>query len=94
MPLSTWDFKDPDEVLDYKIDWATNRLVAGDTITSSIWTITPAGLTKNSDSHTGTATTIWLSGGTAGEAYILLNRVVTAGGRTHDETVKLRVKSR
>lgn len=90
MALS-WDApKDPDEVKDYGINWAT--LLSTDTIATSTWTV-PDEITMDSDSHTTTATTVWLSGGTAGESYSLLNRIVTAGGRTYDRTVKLKMKS-
>lgn len=90
MALS-WDAKDPDEVLDYTIDW-TARL-AGDTIAASTWVV-PAGITKDSDSFTTTGTVIWLSAGAIGEAYELTNRIDTAGGRTMDQTVKLKVKAK
>lgn len=88
MSLS-WPFKDPDEVLDYEIDWSARLLT--DTIVTSTWVV-PTGLTEDSTENTTTTTTVWLSGGTTGEVYEVLNRVVTAGGRTMDQTVKLKVK--
>ncbi len=94
-----WPFKDPDEVLDYEIDWYGTAVEPGrlygstDTIDTSLW-VTPSGITKDSDDQTGTTTTIWLSGGTLGETYEILNRVVTAGGRTMDQTVKLKIKAK
>lgn len=87
----TWPFKDPDEVLDYQLDWS-DRL-GTDTISTSTWTV-PGGITKNSDSHTTTAAIIWLSSGTDGVTYEFLNRIVTAGGRTMDQTVKLKVRAK
>jgi hypothetical protein len=86
-----WPFKDPDEVLDYGIDW-TARL-AGDTIQSSTW-IVPDGITKVSDSSNDTSTEIWLSGGTLGAALQITNRVVTHGARTMDQSVTLLIKSK
>jgi uncharacterized phage protein (predicted DNA packaging) len=83
-----WPDKDPDEVADFQIDW-TARL-DGDTISSSTWVI-PSGLTQNSAAFADTSTTVWLAGGTAGSTYILVNRVVTAGSRTLEEAVSLRV---
>ena len=83
-----WPNKDPDEVLDYQIDW-TARL-ATDTITASTW-IVPASITKDSDSFTGTATTIWLSAGTNGTSLKITNRIVTAKGRTMEESVNIRI---
>lgn len=91
----TWErTKDPDEVVDYGINWddPPNSL-AGDTILTSTW-IVPPGITKNSDGATATTTTIWFSGGTVGENYSNVNRVVTVGGRTFDQTVKLRCRTR
>ena len=91
MALS-WPPKDPDEVLDYEIDWAL-RLDGADTITTSTWLV-PVGITKDSDSKTTTTTTIWLSGGTEGTTYSLVNRVVTTQGRTFDQTAKLKLKTK
>jgi hypothetical protein len=90
MALSWTPPKDPDEVKDYGVDWAL--LLDTDTISTSTWTV-PAGITKNSDSNTDTTTTVWVSGGTAGDSYLLQNRVVTAGGRTYDRTCKLKMKN-
>lgn len=87
----TWDFKDPDEVLDYEVDW-TDRL-AGDTISASLWEV-PEGIEMDSEDFSSTKTTIWLSGGTLGERYSLLNRITTAGGRVMDATVRLPIKAR
>lgn len=91
MALS-WPFKDPDEVLDYSIDWS-NRIDAGDTISTVTWSF-PAGITKVSQSLAGNVATCFVSGGTEGVAYSIGCRVVTTGGRTMDETVKLKVKTR
>lgn len=87
-----WDPKDPDEVLDYEVDW-TARL-DGDTIVTSTWPTVPAGITKDSDSHTATQSTIWLSGGTLGATYDLTCRITTVGGRTMDQTVRIGVKAK
>ena len=85
------DPKDPDEVLDYVLDWAAP--LAGDTIESSSWTL-PIGITAGAQSNTATAATIWLSGGTAGENYDLINRIVTTGGRTREQTCTLKVRTK
>ena len=87
-----WPNKDPDEVLDYVVDW-TERL-AGDTISSSNFSIVSGGaaLVIDSEGNTTEETTVWLSGGTLDASYEVLNRVTTAGGRTMDQTVKLKIK--
>jgi hypothetical protein len=85
-----WPDKDPDEVVDYHIDWSAR--LDGDTISTSTWVV-PSGITKDSDENTTTSTTIWLSGGDEGATYVIVNRVDTAGGRTFDEVVTLTVAS-
>lgn len=89
--MKRWQPKDPDENADFGVDWS-NRL-AGDTIVSSSW-ILPAGLISSANSYEGNLAIIWLHGGTLGKTYEVLNRVVTAGGRTFDQTVSLRIKSK
>lgn len=86
-----WDHKDPDEVVDYSVEWAPR--LGDDAIDSSTW-IVPVGLTQGTVGVVGTVTTIWLSGGTLGTTYEIINRVVTTGGRTYDETITLEIKSR
>jgi hypothetical protein len=43
------------------------------------------------NSKTATATTVWLSGGTAGTIYSITNTITTVGARTNRKTIKLRV---
>lgn len=103
MSLS-WPAKDPDEVLDFDIDWASRLLSAdeiaagtttpADAIASSQFTLPAGTLVANSSSYSSTRTKVWLSGGDDGLSYAVLNRIVTAGGRTMDQTVKLKVKSK
>lgn len=90
----TWESsKDPNEVKDYELDWSDRLETASDTISTSAWSIVTDSptLVIDSSSTTTTVTKVWLSAGTDGTTYDLLNRVVTAGGRTYDQTVKLRV---
>lgn len=94
--------KDPDDVKDYGINWIP-RLETDDIVTST-WSIVTAGSElamdsdsfNNSDTVDGAAaktTTVWLSGGVEG-SFELLNRITTTGGRTYDQTVKLKIKER
>ena len=97
-----WPAKDPDEVEDFICDW-TARLAPGDTIASSLW-IVPVGITSSTEQILNNqtigglpnryGTLIWLSGGTIGSSYIFVNRIGTTGGRSYDQSVKLRVKTR
>ena len=83
--------KDPNDVLEYQVNWAT--WIGSDTITESTWVV-PTGITKDSDSFTDTVTTIWLSSGTAGAIYELVNRITTAAGRIRDFTCVIKVQER
>lgn len=89
-PIATF-YKDPDAVKDYVIDWETNYLETDDEIATSVWSV-PSGITKDSDSNSTGTTTIWLSGGTAGSSYELVNRITTTGGRTDDRTIVIIVE--
>ena len=90
MARTYWPNKDPDEVLDYSIDWS-DRL-DGDTIVSSTWEIVSGTVVEGVNTRTSETTTVWLSGGAAGENAEIHNRIVTAAGRTMDQTVYLRVR--
>lgn len=92
MSTKTWPNKDPNEVLDYGIDWS-QRLSPTEVIISSAWTV-PGGLVSSTESFGANSTTIWLSGGTEGATYTLVNRVGTDEGRVYDQSVKIKVKSR
>ncbi len=83
--------KDPSAVLDYMIDWS--RWLKGDTIQTSQWTV-PAGLALVSQTNTTTTTTVWLSGGTAGQTYTVTNRITTASGRTDERSIIIKVEDR
>ena len=86
--MNYWPKKRASEKLDYRIDWSAR--LDGDQIASSQWTV-PAGLTATNQSFTTTATTIWLSGGTAGKRYSLTCKITTIQGRIIEETVGLEV---
>ena len=85
--------KDPDAVLDYPFDWSKWLAVVGDTLSSVTWLI-DASLTKVSSSFTAVTATIFISGGVIGTLCSVTCRVVTAGGRTEDRTITLRIKAR
>jgi hypothetical protein len=84
--------KDPNEILDYLIDWSA-KLSQGETLTASTITVSD-GLVLDSSSFSTTATTIWLSGGTEGATANILNRVTTSQNRTMDVTALLPIRSK
>lgn len=94
MSIPSWPFKDPDELLDYEIDWAAR--LDTDTISTSLWDINgpDAALTTPLDTKTATTTTIWLDAGTLNKVYTMTNHITTAGGRQMDQSVRLKIKTK
>lgn len=92
MPLTTLT-KDPEEVLDYAIDWSA--MLGGDTIATVVWTV-PSPLTKVSQSNTTTIATAFISGGLATDlaGYVVACKITTAGGRTGKRTFTLKAADR
>lgn len=84
--------KDPDSILDYTIDW--EDWLDGDTISASTWEVDSSGIAVDSDTHTATLATVWLSGGTIGAAYDVTNEIVTATGRTEHRTITIAIGER
>jgi fructosamine-3-kinase len=85
--------KDPDATLEFGRDWSTWLAASGDTIVTSIWLV-PAGLTVVDESNTATVALVWLSGGTAGQSYVITNRITTAQNRTDDRSIQIVVRQR
>lgn len=98
--------KDPGGVLDFKRDWKYDTeaaraaggtgngwLASGETITTSTWTV-PTGITKDSDSNADGLAVVWLSGGTVGQSYRVVNTVVTSAGRTDRRSITVSIQDR
>jgi hypothetical protein len=102
-----WPNKDPDEQLDYSIDWSR---FLGDsiTITGVQWSVDAADSTKTtiaggdtvngiqnvSQSHTNTVATINIGSGTNNIEYKFYCRITDTSGSQAERVVKLRVKER
>jgi hypothetical protein len=88
--------KDPDAVLDYAIDWASEYLL-GDLIADSQWSVVPdetGGVAIVGSQFDSSTTTVKASGGLTGRIYRLVNHVVLESGRTDNRSVVLRVEKR
>jgi hypothetical protein len=99
-----WANKDPDEILDYSIDWS--RFLDTATISSVLWyvdnasgvkTLLSAGSTVNgiqnvSQTNTTTVATINLGLGTLNSEYKFYCRITDSTGSIAERTVKLRIK--
>ena len=80
------------DIVDYTIDWSAD-LATGESISTSTWTA-DTGITLDDDSDTATTTTVFVTGGTAGVKYKLVNTIVTdnAVPRTLVKTIVVPVK--
>lgn len=90
--MAAWPDKDPNDKLDYTIDWSA-ALTEGDTIVASEWEI-PNELTSSNISFDTTKTIVWLAGGGNGGKHSIINKVTTSAGRVIERSVLLKVKSR
>ena len=86
--FANFDPKDPDATRFYTWDFS-DWLDTGESISSYTFPSFPAGLTQVSDSNDTTSVTVKISGGTAGESYDIICRVVTDAGQTDDKTLTL-----
>lgn len=95
MDSSNFPPKAPGAVLDYAVDWS-DWLAAGETITESAWSISPDddSLVEDSSDYTGIATVIWVSGGTEGQRYTLVNHITTSAGREDERTIAFSIAQR
>lgn len=99
-----WPLKDPDEILDYSVDWS--RWLNGASIVSISWyvdnsagvkTLLSAGSTVNgiqnvSQTISGGVATINLGLGTANTEYKFTCRMTDNSGNVAERVIKLRVK--
>ena len=81
--------KDPGSILDYTIDWDQGWLAGGETISTSVWKISPTGLTQDSEAETTTTATITVSGGTHAVSYYVTNVITTSAARTGERTIRI-----
>lgn len=102
-----WPSKDPNDTLDYSIDWS-RFLNGGATIGSMTWYIDDAnglkqpftpvntvnGLTATGMSNSPTVTTIYLSDGTLNKNYKIYCRIVDTASRIVERSVTLSIKER
>lgn len=76
-------YKDTNALLDYKFDWSS-WLGAGETITDVVVTIT-SGLTLFTEVDDDTSVTVWLSGGTDAQTYLVNCKITTTDGRIDEK---------
>jgi hypothetical protein len=98
-----WPDKDPDDQLDYSINWT--EALDGDTISSIVWKIYDAdgvlqtwsaseivnGLQYISSTNTNTVATIYLGSGTAFTTYKIVCRMTASDATVIEQEVRIRV---
>lgn len=101
-----WPDKDPDEIVDYSVDWS--RFLGSDTITSAVWSIDDANGTKTEVNSaddvnglifmqgtlSGQVATARFNGGTNNIRYNITCRVNTGEGLRFERSVFLRIKEK
>ncbi len=100
--MKTWKSKDPDDVLEYPLDWADQMTEDSDTIASydpfvesgdvEVMAASNVDGLGDAPSFTATTTLVWLEGGTAGTEAVVVNRITTTGGRQYDHSRKIKIK--
>lgn len=99
-----WANKDPDEILDYSVDWS--RFLGAATISSVQWSVDDASGVKTSigagqvvngiqnvaQTNTNTVATINLGLGTLNEEYKFYCRMIDSSGSIAERVIKLRIK--
>lgn len=99
-----WPIKDPDEILDYSVDWS--RWLNGATITTVTWYVDNAsgvktaiaagqvvnGIQNVSQTISGGVATINIGLGTANTEYKFTCSMTDSSGNVAERVIKLRVK--
>lgn len=94
--IGTFETKSPAEAKDYSLTWDEELDETGDTISSSTWVVTGTGLTQAlspAPTFDDKTTTVWYEAGTALTDYVIVNRIVTTQGRTHEASAVLPCRS-
>jgi hypothetical protein len=85
-------YKDPNARVPFLVNWTD--WLDGDTIATASVILSSAEVVLDSQSHTTTAHTIWLTGGVAGKTYMVTSRVVTAANVQDDRSFRLICRQR
>lgn len=80
--------KGPTEILDHSVNWAEVLDPIGDTIVDAVCTI-DGDMIVSSAQFSAYDTTVWLSGGTAGQKYTASHTITTAAGRRFTRSVRV-----
>tara|TARA_Y100000992_G_C21164883_1_gene442963 strand:- start:226 stop:543 length:318 start_codon:yes stop_codon:yes gene_type:complete len=101
-----WPNHDPDEVVDYSVDWS--RFLGDDTIATVVWKVngetmtdssvysgdTSNGLTLVQPTNTTTVATVRFTAGVVGTKYTVTCQITTAASLTYQRTIFLTVRQK
>ena len=89
--------KDPGASIDYSFDWSAGYLANGQTVSASVWSVSPletSGVSVLGTFATGLQTSAQVAGGVTGRVYRLTNRVTFSDGRSDERSLTVRVEDR
>lgn len=79
--------QDPDDKLDYELDYTD--WLGGDTIIDSSWAVTPSGPTLSGQDSDDQVTVCWIEGLVVGTNYLLTNLITTSLGRKKERSINI-----
>ena len=82
--------KDADARLDYVFNWAAQMDADSDSVTSATVSA-PSGIGLGSPTVTASTVQVYVSGGTEGTTYAVVNHIWTTGGRQDDKVLDLTI---
>lgn len=89
--------KDYNAKLDYTFDWSLWLTGISDTIVSELTSIAGDGVATIGSpvtTNTSTSVTVWVTGGTVGQQYLVTCKITTTGGRIDERTIAINVRDR
>lgn len=105
--MEKWPDKDPQEILDYEIDWGTDRLEDSEEIVTSEWAVAsgtvdvldtaphqPIVVAHEETGRPASVSRCWLSGGTLGETCTVTNTITTTAERTRELSGRVKIKAK
>lgn len=94
IPAKPTATKDPDALLDYSFDWSAWLLDIADTIYSATVTAAAPLTTPSAPFVAGGVVHQFIGGGTLGSTFPVVCQIITAGGRTEERTIYLKIRAR
>lgn len=84
--MATFYVQTPNEKLHYEIAWS-DVIESGVTISTSTWSISPTGPTLSGTGFDLLTTYLDVNGCTAGQDYVLTNKIVLSNGETLESSI-------